>query len=227
MKSVAGNFMVQGYAQMAGGMAGGATGSFINSGNGWDVLQGGLMGAGMAYVNYYLKDSFTFKPIDTDISASCATESCNEDGVLDLGDKQAEDWEIALRERAQKDRLAELAKYKNKPEYKKGESLFQYEVKERRGIFGFGKKLTIENVWTATEPVLYNDKGYQIHEWSVLPAGNVRVHTYAVGDMQTPSSIDVRSGNIPYYTKGNFVYGEGSKLLYKYTTGAYSTLVGY
>src|SRR5574344_849182 len=44
----AGNYMAQGYASMVGGFAGGVTGSALNGGEGWDVLKGGLMGAGMA-----------------------------------------------------------------------------------------------------------------------------------------------------------------------------------
>ncbi|HKM01175.1 MAG TPA: RHS repeat-associated core domain-containing protein [Sedimentibacter sp.] len=47
----AGNYMAQGYASMVGGFAGGASGSAFNGGDGWDILKGGLMGAGMAYVS--------------------------------------------------------------------------------------------------------------------------------------------------------------------------------
>ncbi len=37
----AGNYMAQGYASMVGGFAGGASGSALNGGDGWDVLKGG------------------------------------------------------------------------------------------------------------------------------------------------------------------------------------------
>jgi hypothetical protein len=52
----AGNYMAQGYASMVGGFAGGASGSAFNGGDGWDVLKGGLMGAGMAYVSGWVED---------------------------------------------------------------------------------------------------------------------------------------------------------------------------
>lgn len=40
------------YGALAGGFSGGATGSALNGGSGWDVLKGGLMGAGMAMASY-------------------------------------------------------------------------------------------------------------------------------------------------------------------------------
>ncbi len=49
--SIAGNFMAYSYAQLVGGFAGGASGSAINGGSGWEILRGGLMGAGMAYIS--------------------------------------------------------------------------------------------------------------------------------------------------------------------------------
>ena len=49
--SVAGNFMAQGYAEMVGGFASGASGSAFNGETGWNVLKGGLVGAGMSFVS--------------------------------------------------------------------------------------------------------------------------------------------------------------------------------
>jgi len=57
--AVAGNFMAQGYAQMVGGFASGASGSAFNGGSGWDVLKGGLMGAGMSFASQMLKISLS------------------------------------------------------------------------------------------------------------------------------------------------------------------------
>ncbi|MCF0108452.1 MAG: hypothetical protein HUJ59_05605, partial [Bacilli bacterium] len=62
--SVAGNYMAQGYAQMVGGFAGGASGSALNGGKGWDVLQGGLMGAGMSFVESLLSVSLGDDVVD-------------------------------------------------------------------------------------------------------------------------------------------------------------------
>jgi hypothetical protein len=39
-------------ASMSGGFAGGVTGSALNGGEGWDILKGGLMGAGMGAISY-------------------------------------------------------------------------------------------------------------------------------------------------------------------------------
>ena len=57
----AGNYMAQGYASMVGGFAGGASGSALNGGDGWDVLKGGLMGAGIAYASGWVEDFFPVK----------------------------------------------------------------------------------------------------------------------------------------------------------------------
>lgn len=62
--AVAGNFMAQGYAQMVGGFAGGASGSAMNGGSGWDVLKGGLMGAGMSFVTSLLEVSLGDDVVD-------------------------------------------------------------------------------------------------------------------------------------------------------------------
>jgi hypothetical protein len=48
-------------ASMNGGFAGGVTGSALNGGDGWDVLKGGLMGAGIAYASGWVEDFFPVK----------------------------------------------------------------------------------------------------------------------------------------------------------------------
>ncbi len=42
------------FGALAGGFSGGAAGSALNGGSGWDILKGGLMGAGMAFASYSL-----------------------------------------------------------------------------------------------------------------------------------------------------------------------------
>lgn len=50
--SVAGNFMAQGYAEMVGGFASGASGSAFNGETGWNVLKGGTCGCWDEFCEY-------------------------------------------------------------------------------------------------------------------------------------------------------------------------------
>lgn len=80
--SVAGNYMAQGYAQMVGGFAGGTSGSALNGGSGWQILQNGLMGAGMAYASGLLEDvidPIMFSDFNTEETSLSDINSINSD----------------------------------------------------------------------------------------------------------------------------------------------------
>lgn len=56
------------FGALAGGFSGGATGSALNGGSGWDILKGGLMGAGVAFAGYSL--GYSMRGMDNSSSES-------------------------------------------------------------------------------------------------------------------------------------------------------------
>ena len=89
--SVAGNYMAQGYAQMVGGFAGGASGSALNGGSGWQVLQGGLMGAGMSFVNTLVKAGMGDLG-GLEVNEDCKHNCTSDRDFLKGGDYESKGW---------------------------------------------------------------------------------------------------------------------------------------